>query len=190
MIQLGNLYINESSNQPVEQNPEVVETRYLCDRSSGNYHMVPKEQLGTIEKSIDEMLKRVFCILEGQNIGKNWPPKRIYPSSRSNMTGKDLFQCIRVTNPENGTRYELMCVRFYIEDDRVNCILKSFQFCRQPDIKSFYAYPNSKEPDVTKAYRVPDHIYYNPETPFKENDITQTADSIANKFIKFVNDYL
>ncbi len=47
MIQLGNLYINESSNQPVEQNPKVVETRYLCDRSSGNYHMVPKEQLGT-----------------------------------------------------------------------------------------------------------------------------------------------
>ena len=174
--------------------PKEKDEPFLHDKVSGNFHLLPNETklfneisedigkkrddiLNKLEEKINEVDKKKIVIDKRAGSGGNIKKA---PNNDFKSGGK-LFSYIRVW--KNYIPYDLMFIRFFIDENKktVNCILKSFQFCRGDFIRSYLAYPTSADSPAEKRV---EFMYYNPEVTFDTPD-----DKVAECFLNFVKNY-
>ena len=184
----------------------------IFDNKSLNFHFYPSDEVvcNTWATEMDKMIDKIKTVIEDNDeyaickkcelIEKNKTKDKIYfyiqKSGNLRGTSCNLFKYISTVR--NGNLYELNFMRFYIDDNKVNCIVKAVQFDR--------IVRNEKTKNITKEYanqhgicypKTDEHhkslqklintnknknFFYNPQV-----DFGNSADEILKAFVDFIN---
>ena len=168
--------------------PQEEDVPYIYDQKTGNFHLLPKcvGCFQCISREIAEKGKAIVLELKSligkpQYQGITLMTKRIGGALSPIAPNKKysyghLFANIKVKKGDK--QYFLFFIRFYIDEQKVHCILKKYQF-RCENTNAYSAYPPTCDSGVTE---IECRTFYNPEIPFEcENNYL-----IAKCFLDFV----
>ena len=158
---------------------------FLYDEKTGNYHLFPQDikvaqecsdDIGEKRKAVNASIKKRYPQYLNGNMGGGAAKISDY---EGNYKSSKLFSFIHLE--WDGMNYDLIFIRFFKENEKVNCILKSFQIKmysgKEP--KAYDNYPLSGEDGVYDEKG----IYYNFPAEFSES-----PDIIADKLIEFIQE--
>lgn len=158
--------------------PEVYDDPLLFDVKTGNFHIVPGEQVFVNVKM--DCIKlvgtaRADIIAQLKDILKKKNESKIILNASVGWGARDLYRNIEkcVQLEKNGCKYQLNFERMYVHNSDVNCMFGLFQFYKYPsnadgiNLKngSFsMAYPASFKDSKKKPAKT-DTVVYNPKLP-------------------------
>lgn len=151
-LDIGKVYFENSETDELYDM-----TPILFDKSSGNFHMLPKN-MPDVEKAIQgienkrEKIEAALedALKENENLKGRYKVNKRCGKGRSAVlkdTGMiHAFDYIRVEG-DKGEKYDIMFSRFFISDDNsVNCKLCAYQFgFSEKTMSSYLLYPKSCE---------------------------------------------
>ncbi len=161
-------------------------TAKFFDKSSGNFHLMPKDNVKTYSKKITDKRNKVYKLLDALKLNEKqgWDLKGSGKGKGRNPQYYSLFDYLRVK--VDNRNYDLMFFRMAIDKNvkQVECALKSIQFAVivNDNEHSCDIYPMSLQDNDKTKMDGEDYFqyYYNPEVSFEEDD------KIVDAFIKFI----
>ena len=178
----GKVYIydkDKADNQFFDA-PEVYNDPTWFDNSTGNFHIVPDQQVFVNVKNekmdcieltrlarVDIKSKLKDMLGKESNIELN---ARVGWGARDK--NRNIEKCVQLE--KNGYKYLLCFERMYVHKNFVNCMFGLFQFYKHPfaekginmnDGNFLMAYPASCEDSKSKPEKTDTHVVYNPELP-------------------------
>lgn len=170
-------------------------TPILFDKSSGNFHMLPKN-MPDVEKAIQgienkrEKIEAALedALKENENLKGRYKVNKRCGKGRSAVlkdTGMiHAFDYIRVEG-DKGEKYDIMFSRFFISDDNsVNCKLCAYQFgFSEKTMSSYLLYPKSCEAKEKGSLEL-NYEYYNPIITYMEDG--SDIDMLVNEFLDYI----
>lgn len=180
-----------------EESIGYVNSDFVYDKRTGNYHLIPKERDEAIKMSTDiykklsDIRKYMICNDFKNKLNKKCkmirlvvPRDTYFKKENSDYRyAKDIFAYIRVF--VGNTRFDLTGIRFYKESCRVCCSLKNIQFIKLKvsELLSCTAYPDKFGDGESKTSTIEESIeYFNPNVKFGDKE-----EVIVNKFVEFIN---
>lgn len=153
---------------------------FFFDEGSGNFHLMPKDNVETYSEEIKTKRKDVYKLLKyALNEKQGWVLKD-KRTGNGRMQYHSLFNYLRVM--VDNRKYDLIFFRMAINKNvkQVECILKCIQFAVTVNASSCDIYPISLQNDKTKKDGENNFYYYNPDVSFEDND------KIVDAFVKFI----
>ena len=154
---------------------------FFFDERSGNFHLMPKDNVETYSSEIIDKRNDVYKLLQDAlNEKQEWVLKD-KRTGNGRMQYYSLFNYLRIV--VDNRNYDLMFFRMAINKNvkQVECALKSIQFAVTVNESSCDKYPMSlQNNDKTKKDGENYFQYYNPDVSFEAND------KIVDAFIKFI----
>lgn len=173
---VGEIYKNKTSGKPAK----------FFDGSSGNFHIMPKEDeiLFKCSEAITKKYNEIKKVLQKTVQDEGWEYEEHPCDNWICKQYHGLFAFVRVT-VENERKYDLMFFRMALDkkSKSVSCILKSIQYeCSRGNLQSCTIYPESLEDGCEKTDDK-GNCYYNPCVSFDDD-----ADTIVDDFINFIKE--
>ena len=191
---IGNVKLGEHTFSKLYEEKDII-----FDTRLGNFHLLPDlksvsdEKIKIARSSVENKRSKLIKLIGERFKGNDNEACKINThcgkgrSKVLNETGMlPFFDYIRVESKISDLAYDLMFIRFYISENKVNCNLCSYQFSFQKaKTYSCFAYPESEDGNSAKKFR---NIieYFNPQTTYSidnDNDLK----GIVEEFCDYIN---
>lgn len=199
---IGKVYLKDKEYEVLGKD-EKEETAYILDKKHGNFHFLPVLKPGKVIDDLNDYLSKVkdvqdklhsklsekYNLSNGKGKGTGKIKEKRFPQVYvDNGLDNGFFRYVRVTDEQSGRLFTINFMRWYVENETINCVMGGIQFdSTEKDEKVNFAgsisYPKTSEGQDLKNLTSNKSIYFfNPSV----SDIWKENENLVKEFEAFI----